>query len=249
MTEIMNNGLLVNKGDIMDNNKLLKPIYETNNNKLKLLRESVNGQKHWYIQGTYAVADVINENRRKYGKSELLKAIKTYIENRINHKSGNRAIGELGHPKEDKKFYDIDHDNVAHKIMELSWEGDLVIGKSRINESLPKASTVIGLLEDGYPYAVSLRGFGETEERGKFINITDLFILCWDLVDEPGFGEYAFMDAVLENKRYIVSGGEIVERAIKDVEKILSNKPKMYLKEENDNFYKELKQIYLSKLT
>lgn len=230
-------------------NKLLHPIISSvNDNKLKLLKESVNGNQQWYISGTYAVADIINENRRKYSKSELEKAISKYKETRINHKNGNRAIGELGHPTDDTKFYEINYDNVAHKIINLGWEGDLVVGKSKINDSLPKASTVIGLLKDGYPYAVSLRGFGETEDMQEYINISDLYILCWDLVDDPGFGAYAFMDAVLENKRYIISGNNIVEKVITETEKSLQTMPKFYSTDKKEAFFKKIKQKYLQQL-
>ena len=236
--------LLIKENKMTD--KLLKPIIEsTTDTKVKLLKESINGEKNWYIQGTYAVANEKNSNNRIYPYDELFSSTELYKKNRLEHPKGNRAIGELGHPSDNKTMTDINHDNVAHKIIELNWEQNILFGKSRINESLPKASTVIGLMTDGYPYAVSLRGFGDTTEVNNAIIISDLFILCWDLVDEPGFGEYAFMDAVYENKRYIISGGEKVEEALQKIDKSLKNKPKFFIKEQEEQFFKSLKETYL----
>ncbi len=182
--------------------------------KLKYIEEKVNGkQKHYYIEGIFAVADEPNGNNRVYSKKVLTEAVNEYVETRINRK---RAIGELNHPTDEDLYTQITQSNVVHNIEKLWWEGNLLMGRSKIMddfELFPSSRSVVGLIKEQYPWGVSLRGFGDTTEDHIHENVNSLFILCWDLVDEPGFNK-AFVDSIYENKEYIISGDKVVEQAV-----------------------------------
>ncbi len=232
-------------------NKTYKPIYERikPNQKINKIEEKNENDQYWYIQGIYAVKEEENENNRYYKSEPLEQAINLYKSELIENEKGNRAIGELGHPKSEEEYVEINHDRIGHKITELNWNGNYLYGKSRISKSLPKGSTVIGLLEDGYPFGISLRSFGDTEEGSGMEIVTDLYILCWDLVHDPGFGENAMLDAVLENKRFIIDKGEnstSIKKAVNNLEESVNNIPKK--EHEKQEYFKQLMEKYFNDL-
>ncbi len=217
---------------------------------MKYIEEKSSGkEKHYYIEGIFAVADEPNGNNRVYSKKVLMDAVNEYIETRVNR---NRAIGELNHPIDEDLYTQITQSNVVHNIEKLWWEGNLLMGRSKIMddyELFPSSRSVIGLIKQKYPWGVSLRGFGDTTEDHIHENVNSLFILCWDLVDEPGFNK-AFVDSIYENKEYIISGDKVVEQAVNkfikntsDLDKLSENEQKTVIDVNCKKLLKEFRAI------
>ena len=79
------------------------------------------------------------------------------LESRLHN---GRAVGELNHPEGPT----INLDKVSHKITELNWDGNDVMGKASILNT-PMGNIVSGLLEGGVKLGVSSRGMGSLVQK------------------------------------------------------------------------------------
>jgi len=80
------------------------------------------GEKNVFIEGVFMQAEQQNRNNRIYPKDILEAATAKYIKEQV--KTG-RAVGELNHPEGPA----INLDKVSHRITELKWNGNDVVGK------------------------------------------------------------------------------------------------------------------------
>ncbi len=62
---------------------------------VEVLTEQTDNGKQLYIEGIFAQAEVINGNKRFYGKNIMESAVDKYINGYV---AKNRALGELNHP-------------------------------------------------------------------------------------------------------------------------------------------------------
>src|SRR5210317_2526722 len=106
-----------------------------------IVEKKEDGTKNYMIEGIFAQADQKNRNGRVYPKPIMEGAVKKYVTEQV---SKGRAVGELNHPSGPT----VNLDKVSHKITELKWEGNNVIGKARILDT-PMGNIVKGLLEGG----------------------------------------------------------------------------------------------------
>ena len=107
--------------------------------------------KQYYLQGPFLMAEQKNKNGRVYDLEECKKEVERYKKEYIDT---NRAIGELGHPKDS---ITVNERNGCHRIVDMVQDGNLFYGKTLI---LPTESGKIvqGYLDGGTKMGISTRG-------------------------------------------------------------------------------------------
>lgn len=171
----------------------------------------------YYVYAVLQKYGVKNRNGRVYPEEILRsqgKAYQTLIDER-------RAIGELDHPAESI----IAGDRISHNIVEMWWEGNVLMGKLEILMTpgfinLGIVSTmgdqVANLLRHRIKIGVSSRGVGSVEDvRGIQVVQNDFELICWDIVTNPSTpGSWIFNDMkdsksmkmeVVESKSLIIN--------------------------------------------
>jgi hypothetical protein len=138
-----------------------------------------------------------NKNGRIYPESVLRREVQKYqtiIEN-------GGALNELNHPTSSL----IDLDRVSHSVLELWWEGNVLLGKIKLFTSpgwkkmgivSTKGDQAAMLLMNGATLGTSSRGVGSLKnEKGQNIVQDDFELVCFDLVSSPSTpGAYLFSD-------------------------------------------------------
>ncbi len=118
----------------------MKLITEYVENNLEVIAEQKkNGEKNYFIEGVFMQSNKKNRNGRVYEKATLENAVEKYVSEQV--KTG-RAVGELNHPEGPT----VNLDKVSHKINDLHWQGNDVVGKASILKT-PMGKIVEGLLE------------------------------------------------------------------------------------------------------
>src|SRR6056297_193093 len=182
---------------------------------LRYLTEAKNGEKKYMIEGIFMQAEAKNRNGRVYPKKTLESATKKYQTEQV---SKGRAVGELGHPDSPT----INLDRVSHKITELNWEGNNVMGKAEILET-PMGKIVRGLMDGEVQLGVSTRGMGSLQqEKGKTIVSDDFILSTVDIVQDPSAPE-AFVNGIMEGVEYFVENGTITARDVDGYRKTLGS--------------------------
>lgn len=183
-----------------------------NFNTVDILTENVNGQKSYFIEGIFLMAEKQNKNGRIYPMKMLEKEVARYQQEFIDHR---RALGELGHPDTPT----IILENVSHNIVQLKQEGHNFIGKAKILESTPKGKIAEALLKEGIPLGVSSRGVGSLVESRSGVHIVqDDFYLTTaaDIVADPSAPK-AFVKGILEEKEWVFESGLFTEKKITSI--------------------------------
>jgi hypothetical protein len=185
--------------------KLITEFKDSNLRYVVLREESTPGDsttssgKQVFIEGVFMQAEQQNMNGRIYPKEILASAVSKYIKEQV---STGRAVGELNHPEGPT----INLDKVSHRITELKWLGNDVVGKALILNT-PMGKIVKGLVEGGVKLGVSSRGMGTVEQRGGVTYVKDDFILSTvDIVQDPS-APSAFVKGIMENKSWIWENG------------------------------------------
>tara|TARA_R110002153_G_scaffold89582_1_gene219174 strand:+ start:648 stop:1292 length:645 start_codon:yes stop_codon:yes gene_type:complete len=188
----------------------MKFIVEHLEQELNYLTEEKNGKKQTFIEGVFMQADKLNKNKRIYPKSILEKATNKYIKEQVRT---GRAVGELNHPDGPS----INLDKVSHRITELKFEGNNVVGKALVLDT-PMGNIVKGLVEGGCKLGVSSRGMGTVENKNGQTVVKDDFVLSTvDIVQDPSAPQ-AFVDGIMEGVEWIVESGVFVPQQIEKYE-------------------------------
>lgn len=164
-----------------------------------LHEQDEHGKNQLFIEGIFAQSEVVNKNKRVYGKSILENAVNDYINDYVNER---RALGELNHPKE-RPFADPAMGAVL--IKELHWQGNDVYGKALVLPT-PQGAIVKGLLEGGFKLGVSTRGLGSVSESNGMNKVTEYMMTAIDCVDNPS-GPNCFVNAVNESVEWVQVNG------------------------------------------
>lgn len=158
------------------------------------------GQKKSLIEGIFMQAEQKNRNGRVYPKAVLESAVNKYMKEQV---ARNRAVGELNHPDGPT----INLDKVSHRITELNWDGNNVMGKALLLDT-PMGRIARGLLEGGVQLGVSSRGMGSLEQRNGVAYVRPDFMLATvDIVQDPSAPE-AFVNGIMEGVEWILENGE-----------------------------------------
>ena len=189
----------------------MKLISEFNDTNLEVfITEGKNGKKCYNIEGIFAQAEGQNRNGRIYPMPVMEKAVGKYSNEQV---SKGRAVGELNHPEGPT----VNLDKVSHKINELKFKGNDVMGKAQILET-PMGNIVKGLLEGGVQLGVSTRGMGSLERRNNAMYVKDDFMLnAIDIVQDPS-APGAFVNGIMEGVEWIWHNGIIEARTIEKME-------------------------------
>jgi hypothetical protein len=175
--------------------KFLTEIYDD----VEVLVEGAGEHKQLFIHGIHAQAELVNRNKRNYSKSVLENAITKYNKDFV---MTNRALGELNHPAR----MSVDPEHVSHRICELRWNGNDVIGKSLILNT-PKGNIIKGLLEGGTKLGVSTRGAGSITLKEGVSHVGSDFVLSTiDAVLDPS-GISCWVDPLMESADWIFESG------------------------------------------
>lgn len=197
----------------------MKLISEFNDNSIEVIQESKeDGTKSYAIEGIFAQAEAKNRNGRVYPKGIMEGAVNKYFEEQV--KTG-RAVGELNHPEGPT----VNLDKVSHRITDLQWEGNNVIGKASIL-STPMGEIVKGLLEGGVKLGVSTRGMGSLEQKESAMFVKDDFVLnTIDIVQDPSAHD-AFVNGIMEGVDWVWHNGILEAQQIEKMETEIKRAPR-----------------------
>ena len=129
------------------------------------------------VQGILSTAEKQNGNGRYYQIEILEREINKYMD----IVKENRALGELDHP--DSQVINLK--NVSHKINNMHWDGQKVIGTIEILPT-PSGNILKALFTNNVPVGISSRGMGSLKQMGEVAEVQDDFeLLCYDFVSTP----------------------------------------------------------------
>ena len=205
-----------------------------------VITEEKSGKKKYLIEGVFAQAEQKNRNGRIYPKPILEKAVNAYSEKQV---SKGRAVGELNHPEGPT----VNLDKVSHKIDELKFEGNDVMGKATVLDT-PMGNIVKGLLEGGCQLGVSTRGMGSLERSNDAMVVKDDFILnAVDIVQDPS-APSAFVNGVMEGVEWVWNNGIIEARQIEQIETEIKKASKANLYDTEVREFKNFLSLLKSKI-
>jgi len=204
--------------------------------KLEYITEEKNGKKDTFIEGVFMQAEKMNRNKRIYPKEVLAEATKKYVSEQV--KTG-RAVGELNHPDGPQ----INLDKVSHRITDLKWEGNDVVGRALILDT-PMGKIVKGLVEGGCKLGVSSRGMGTVEQKEGKTYVKDDFVLATvDIVQDPS-APSAFVEGIMEGVEWIWENGILKPQQIEEYETEIKKVPMGRISEAQERIFSD----FLSKL-
>mgnify|MGYP003110202665 CR=1 FL=1 len=214
----------------------MKLITEHTDENLDYLVEEKDGKKNTFIEGVFMQAEKMNRNKRIYPKEVLAEATAKYVKEQV--KTG-RAVGELDHPEGPQ----INLDKVSHKITELKFEGNNVVGKALILDT-PMGKIVKGLINGGVKLGVSSRGMGTVEQKdGKTYVKDDYMLSTVDIVQDPS-APAAFVDGIMEGVEWVYESGVLTPQQIEKYETEIQTASSQRLAEAQERIF----QDFLSKL-
>jgi hypothetical protein len=169
----------------------MKLIAEYTDHKLGYsIQEGKNGKKNTFLEGIFMQAENKNKNGRIYTREILTQAVDKFVNEQV---ITGRAVGELNHPESPA----INLDKVSHRITELKWDGNNVMGKALILDT-PMGQIVKGLVEGGVQLGVSSRGMGSLDFKNGANYVRDDFMLnTIDIVQDPS-APNAFVNGIME---------------------------------------------------
>jgi hypothetical protein len=194
------------------------------------------GSKSVFIEGIFMQAEKQNRNNRIYPRTVLESAVNKYVNEQV---ITGRAVGELNHPEGPM----INLDKVSHRITELKWDGNNVVGKAQILKT-PMGQIVSGLIEGGVQLGVSSRGMGSIEQKNGKTYVKDDFVLSTiDIVQDPSAQE-AFVNGIMEGVEWIVTKDGKFEQFVESTRKTIHNSsPKQLAEKQIKAFETFLKMI------
>ena len=203
---------------------------------VQYITEVKGGKKQSFIEGIYMQAEQKNRNGRVYPKQVLESAVNKYIKEQVEK---GRAVGELNHPDGPT----INLDKVSHRITELRWDGNNVVGKALVLDT-PMGKIVKGLMEGGVQLGVSSRGMGSLEQKNGVSVVRPDFILATvDIVQDPSAPE-AFVNGIMEGVEWVWDNGLLKPQEIEQYETEIKRASSKGLAETQIKVFKD----FLSKL-
>lgn len=184
----------------------MKLIVEQSDFDVEYVTEGSGSEKRSFIEGVFMQANRLNKNKRKYSRKVLEGSVGKYVTEQVGT---NRAVGELGHPSSPT----INLDKVSHRITNLRWDGDNVVGKALLLET-PMGKIAQSLQAGGVKLGVSSRGMGTLLKREDYTDVQPDFVICAvDIVQDPSAPE-AFVNGIMENTEWFYDNGILSARQI-----------------------------------
>ena len=209
----------------------MKLIAEYNDQNIEVITEArKDGGTNHFIEGIFMQSEAKNRNGRIYPRPIMEKAVDKYVTEQV---SKNRAVGELNHPEGPT----VNLDKVSHKITELNWKGNDVVGKAQILDT-PMGNIVKGLLNGGVQLGVSTRGMGSLEQKNNAMYVKDDFVLnTVDIVQDPS-APTAFVNGIMEGVEWVWNNGIIEAQVIENMETEIKKAPRADLYETQTREFK-----------
>ncbi len=218
----------------------MKLIAEYTEDNLEILTEEKNGKKSYAIEGIFMQAEAKNRNGRIYPRGVMESAVNKY---NVEQVQKGRAVGELNHPEGPT----VNLDKVSHKIENLDWQGNDVVGKATILET-PMGQIVKGLLDGGVKLGVSTRGMGSLHRGQDAMIVKDDFLLnAVDIVQDPS-APSAFVNGVMEGVEWVWNNGMIEAQTIEKMETEIKKAPRADLYETQVREFKNFLSLLKTKL-
>jgi len=204
---------------------------------IKCLTEATeDGKKNYFIEGIFMQSEKVNRNGRMYERKILFNEADRYNKEYVQK---SRAMGELGHPDGPS----LNLERVCHNIVEMSFDGDNVMGKAKILDT-PYGKIVKSLIDDGVKLGVSTRGMGTLEEKDGVKMVKEDFMLtAVDVVADPSAPD-AFVNGIMEGKEWVWNNGMLQEREIETYQKTITKAERKNLEEQKLILFRD----FLSKL-
>ena len=197
------------------------------------------GKKNYNIQGIFAQAEKKNRNGRIYPMPIIEKAVNKYDTEQVQR---GRAVGELNHPEGPT----VNLDKVSHKINELKFEGNDIVGKASILNT-PMGEVVKGLLDGDVTFGVSTRGMGSLSQRNNAMVVNDDYILnAVDIVQDPS-APGAFVNGIMEGVEWVWNNGVVKPQTIEEMETEIKKAGRTDLYETQVRAFKNFLSILKSK--
>ena len=161
---------------------------------IQQIKEDIEAGHKFVIPDDFIVSAVFqkygikNAHGRIYPENILKREVQKYLENQVANGS---AVGALDHPS----YSSLSGHDVAHRILDLRWEGRTLVGEMKLHLSpgfkrhgicSTSGDLVANMILDGIRIGVSSRALGSVEEKfGTLIVGDDLELVGWDDVLEP----------------------------------------------------------------
>ena len=220
------NGLLIeHDGHIISKKDTIQQIKEDIDNGHKFVIPD-----DFIVSADFQKYGIKNANGRIYPENILKREVQKYLENQV---ANHTAIAALDHPS----YSTLSGHDVAHRILDLRWEGRTLVGEMKLHLSpgfkkhgicSSSGDLVASMLLDDICLGVSSRAVGSVEEKlGTLVVGDDLELVGWDVVVEnstPGAKIASNMDAL---QQYIESdltrnNKIVVSEKLQRINKILS---------------------------
>jgi len=162
---------------------------------------------------------VENKNERIYPEALLRREAENYLK-LVKEK---RAMGEADHPESSI----IAVSRISHNVIDLWWEGNVLMGKLQIimspgfvNQGIIscEGDRVANYIRQGLKIGVSSRGVGSLEkENGKNIVQDDYELICWDIVTSPSTpGSWIYNEEPSKEQQMSESNKKSEDNLLKD---------------------------------
>ena len=190
------NGLLIeHDGHIISKKDTIQQIKEDIDNGHKFVIPD-----DFIVSAVFQKYGIKNANGRIYPENILKREVQKYLENQV---ANHTAIAALDHPS----YSTLSGHDVAHRILDLRWEGRTLVGEMKLHLSpgfkkhgicSSSGDLVASMLLDDICLGVSSRAVGSVEEKlGTLVVGDDLELVGWDVVVEnstPGAKMASNMD-------------------------------------------------------
>lgn len=141
-----------------------------------------------YLTGILQRSNQPNQNRRIYPK----KILEREVNKLLPLIKDGQVVGELDHSEKSV----VEFKNVAHRLVDVWWNGDDLIGKTQVIRDHPSGQKVLALIKEGVKIGISSRGLGSTESArlyedyshfGDDVEVVgeDFTLICFDYVVNP----------------------------------------------------------------
>lgn len=168
------------------------------------------GKKNYYLSGIFMQAESKNKNGRIYPNSVMKNSVNKYIDEMV---SKRRSVGTLDHEQTPV----ISSDRISHLITDLKMEGNDVIGKAKILDTVC-GKQLQAMIEGGVHFGVSSRGLGGLiDKNGVKIVQPDFTIAAIDAVLNPSC-HVAFVEGIMEEAEWIMINGEWVQNNLEEAQ-------------------------------
>ena len=162
------------------------------------------------VSAVFQKYGIKNANGRIYPEDILKREVQKYLENQVANGS---AVGALDHPS----YSSLSGHDVAHRILDLRWEGRTLVGEMKLHLSpgfknhgicSTSGDLVANMILDGIRIGVSSRAVGSVEEKfGTLIVGDDLELVGWDDVLEPSTNN-AWIATNMQDLQPYIEGNE-----------------------------------------